>query len=100
MTFYLLCAASAAGPLVVSWTLSVEWWFYLLWPILLLGLKRAGRATIMVRNLSAVLACLFYAGSLGLSGPSFYYLPWSNTAVLLCGAAVALHGQQRAALPK
>jgi peptidoglycan/LPS O-acetylase OafA/YrhL len=100
MTFYLPLAASVSGPLDVTWTLSVEWWFYLLWPILLLGLKRAGRTTTTVRNLSAVLACFLYAGSLGLSGPSFYYLPWSNTAVLLSGAAVALHGQQRAARPK
>ncbi len=100
MTFYLPLAAPVSGPLDVTWTLSVEWWFYLLWPILLLGLKRARRTTITVRNLSVVLACFFYAGSLGLSGTSFYYLPWSNTAVLLSGAAVAMHGQRRAALPK
>ena len=100
MTLYLPLAASVSGPLDVTWTLSVEWWFYLCWPILLLGLKRARRTTITVRDLSAVLACFFYAGSLGLSGPSFYYLPWSNTAVLLTGAAVAMHGQRRAAVPK
>ena len=100
MTFYLPLAASVSGPLDVTWTLSVEWWFYLCWPLLLLGLKRARRTTTTVRNLSAVLAFVFYTCSLGLSGPSFYYLPWSNTAVLLTGAAIAMHGQRRAALPK
>ena len=96
MSLYRGLGWAQQGPLDPTWSLSVEWWFYLLWPVGLLWGKRHAWTAESVRNAVLILAMALYGGSLVLPNESFYYLPGPNLAVLLCGAAVALQRRIRA----
>ncbi len=80
------------GPylLGLTWSLSVEEHFYLLWPLLLLALLRRGgglRAVVGVAGLAnAWPAVLWLAGA---DPDRLYYLPDSRFAQLLTGCALA-----------
>ena len=95
MSLYLGLVQPQQGPLDPTWSLSVEWWFYLLWPVALLWAKRRAWTAPRVRNAAIFLSIALYASAIGLPGESFYFLPWPNLAVLLGGAAVALQRQHR-----
>jgi peptidoglycan/LPS O-acetylase OafA/YrhL len=83
------------SPLGPTWSLAVEWWFYLTWPLLLLGMRRFGVSTRAARNTALALAVVTVAVALPLPGAAFYFSPLPNLGVLLCGAALALHQQVR-----
>jgi peptidoglycan/LPS O-acetylase OafA/YrhL len=80
------------GPylLGLTWSLSVEEHFYLLWPVLLIALLRRGgglRAVVGVAALAnAWPALLFLTGA---APDRLYYLPDSRFAQLLTGCALA-----------
>jgi peptidoglycan/LPS O-acetylase OafA/YrhL len=82
--------ASDIGPLSpfdVTWSLSIEWYFYLLWPLAIPALMTLGpeRAT---RVLIVVAAALFTIAAFQ-SSWWFYYGPLARFAELLAGAATA-----------
>jgi peptidoglycan/LPS O-acetylase OafA/YrhL len=73
-----------------TWSLTTEWVFYLLFPLVLLVAHQKGVDAKRIRNgaLGAMVS-LFVLG-LGLDATSFYILPVANLAVMLAGAALAL----------
>jgi peptidoglycan/LPS O-acetylase OafA/YrhL len=78
-----------------TWSLTVEWVFYLLWPLAVLMLRRRGLSAETARRLALTTAAVLYLLSLPLSPLAFYYLPVGNLAVMLVGAALALGHAQR-----
>jgi peptidoglycan/LPS O-acetylase OafA/YrhL len=75
---------------VPTWSLTVEWVFYLGWPLALLAIRRRGLSSRGAMRIAMVLAALLYLASMPLSPDAFYYLPVGNLAVMLLGATLAL----------
>jgi len=85
----------AAGPIAVepwqpTWSLTIEWVFYLAWPLLLLAARRRLDAE-RLRTLVLVAAAVLYLASLALSPRVFYFLAPANWSAMLLGAGLALH---------
>ena len=77
-------------PWLPAWSLTVEWVFYLLWPLALAVMRRRGMSTTSAMRVALGLAAVLYLASMPLSPKAFYYLPVGNLAVMLVGAALAL----------
>lgn len=88
---------ASTEPFGVTWSLSAEWIFYLLWPAALFLAARASRRRLAM--LAAATALILYGVSLLSTSSWFYYGPTSRGAQLLAGAAIALAahewGQER-----
>lgn len=78
------------GPMAHTWSLSVEEWFYLLWPLLLLLLLRWPRR--LTRNLVvlAAISIVYRLLSEELISSKFYlyFAPDQRVCQLLCGCAL------------
>lgn len=81
----------ALQPFGHTWSLAVEWYFYLLWPVVVLAAKRRGWTARRLATTALVVAAIAYAGSLTLGTFWFYFGPTARCAELLVGAALALH---------
>lgn len=77
-------------PFGISWSLAIEWYFYLLWPFLVLRLRNLPARRAAVASLG--LAGLLYAGSLPLPNSYFYFGPTARFAELLVGASLGRSG--------
>ncbi len=75
------------GP---TWSLTVEWVFYLSFPAYLLCMLQLRRPALTVARDSAAMAVALYAVSLLLDPQAFYLLPVANLAVMMLGAALGL----------
>lgn len=73
-----------------TWSLGVEWAFYLVWPWLLLAMRRRGAAPRTAALVAVALAVLLYAGSFAVDTYWFTYSPLGRTAGIVAGAALAL----------
>lgn len=88
--------ANAAGVpvhpiLAPTWSLTVEWTFYLLFPACYVAYAGRGRAVISVARDMAVAAGAIYLSSLLIPSPlAYYHLPAANLSVMLVGAALGL----------
>jgi len=90
---YSIYAASEAGPsspFAVTWSLSVEWMFYLLWPIAVYIAKKRGSSAKNLALLAAAVALLMYAGSMFQTEHWFYYGPLARVPEILAGGVLAL----------
>lgn len=76
------------SPFGITWSLSAEWFFYILWPVALLGLRRFGAKPIMYA--AAVVAVGLYLVTLPASFDWFYYGPVGRGGQMMAGAALAL----------
>jgi peptidoglycan/LPS O-acetylase OafA/YrhL len=77
-------------PFRPTWSLTVEWAFYLVFPVVLLALRRSGADPRRVTRTLAALAVALYAVGLFLPPVQFYLLPVANLGVLFGGAALAM----------
>jgi peptidoglycan/LPS O-acetylase OafA/YrhL len=80
----------ALHPFAQTWSLAIEWYFYLLWPLAVLGarMRDVRPRTLAAASLGA--AALLYAASLPLGDFWFYFGPSARFAELLVGCALAL----------
>ena len=91
-----------AVPFAHTWTLSVEWSFYLLWPLVLLRARRAGVSPQRLALGALWAALVLYALDLLASPRWFYFALSARAPQLLAGCAVALwaaSGRGRPRLP-
>jgi peptidoglycan/LPS O-acetylase OafA/YrhL len=77
-------------PFRPTWSLSVEWAFYLLFPLALMVLRRSGMGWRDLGRAMAAVAAILYLAGLGLGPVAFYHLPVSNLGVLFAGAALSI----------
>jgi peptidoglycan/LPS O-acetylase OafA/YrhL len=78
------------NPFGQTWSLAIEWYFYLLWPLLVLGARMRGAKPRTLAIGSLVAAVPLYALSLPLNDAWFYFGPATRFAELLVGGALAL----------
>jgi peptidoglycan/LPS O-acetylase OafA/YrhL len=71
-----------------TWSLTVEWTFYLIFPFALRLISRLFPSRYVWRGLASV-ALLLYAIALPLSFVAFYFLPVANLGVMFAGASLA-----------
>lgn len=97
---------SAPSPLAHTWSLAIEEQFYLIWPLLTLGLLRMGRTsarrvgtlvTVLLSLISALLMALLYHAGDGSSMNFVYNATFTRMFELGIGATVAwcVVGSQR-----
>jgi peptidoglycan/LPS O-acetylase OafA/YrhL len=80
----------ALHPFAQTWSLAVEWYFYLLWPLVVFAARRRGLSARTVATASLGVAAVVYAASLAMTGFWFYFAPPARFAEILVGAALAL----------
>jgi peptidoglycan/LPS O-acetylase OafA/YrhL len=81
---------SSAKPLLHLWSLGVEEQFYIVWPIVLALLWRAGRLQAKWLLLGAAISLALYGG-LSASDPSAaFFMPWARFWQPMAGAVVAI----------
>lgn len=90
-------------PFSHTWTLSVEWAFYLLWPLVLMRARRRGTPPARLAFGAAAVALLLYAADVVVPSDRWFYFSLSARAPqLLAGCALALwaaSGRYRPRLP-
>jgi len=80
----------ALHPFGQTWSLAIEWYFYLLWPLVVLAARARGLRPGRLAVGSLVAAVPLYLVALPLSDFWFYFGPSARFAELLVGAALAL----------
>ena len=80
-----------------TWSLTVEWVYYLTFPIVLLLLRRRMSTPAAVGKALGALSIALFSVGLLLPPVQFYVLPVANLAVLYAGAALACWHEQHAA---
>ncbi|GAW49875.1 MULTISPECIES: acyltransferase family protein [unclassified Nocardioides] len=82
-------------PFGQTWSLAVEWYFYALWPVAVLGARSRGWSARRLAGVSLGAALALYLLSLPLGAFWFYFGPSARSAELLVGAALALWSVDR-----
>ena len=82
-------------PFGQTWSLAVEWYFYLLWPFAVLGARRRCWPARRLAFAALAATVVLYGGSLGLGTFWFYFGPSARFGEILAGAALALWFQAR-----
>ena len=82
-------------PWLPTWSLTVEWTFYLIWPLVISPMRRRGLSASAARRFCLVSAAGLYLVAMPLSPRAFYILPIANLGAMAVGAALALTHAQR-----
>lgn len=83
-----------------TWSLTVEWTYYVLAPLLLFALRRRGLGPSRAAALLVGCAVLLYVVAMPLPHRAFYVLPLGNLALMLAGGALALMHLDRDRVPR
>lgn len=84
-------SGETSEPFRQTWSLGIEWVFYLTWPLVVFAARRRGVSAGRLAGASAVAAGLLWLGCLLLvPGDAFYFVPPSRSAQILVGGALAL----------
>lgn len=90
-TWALEIQGQSMDPFRQTWSLAIEWMFYLVWPVLLYVVRDRGLSSTRVAKWAASAAGVLYLGSaVLLEGRAFYFAPVPRFGELLVGAALAL----------
>lgn len=90
---YSLYSAAELGtesPFAVTWSLSIEWMFYLLWPLAIYYCKVKMQPARKVALWMLIAAAVLYFVSLFYNPHWFYFGPQSRFAEMMVGGALAL----------
>ena len=74
----------------MTWSLSIEWMFYLVWPLAIFAAKKSGVTAKHAAPAVAVIAGVMYVVALFQSPSSFYFGPLARIPEMLIGGALAL----------
>jgi peptidoglycan/LPS O-acetylase OafA/YrhL len=77
------------APFLQTWSLAIEWYFYLVWPVALLACRNRGVSARTMMKGVTVVAATMYLASLALPADMFYATPPLRFAELLAGGALA-----------
>jgi peptidoglycan/LPS O-acetylase OafA/YrhL len=77
-------------PWIPTWSLSVEWTFYLAWPLMLAVMAKRGLPALAASRVTWGMAAVLYAVALPLGASAFYILPIANIGVMMVGGGLAL----------
>ncbi|WP_164996735.1 acyltransferase family protein [Vibrio anguillarum] len=92
-------AASIYKPLLHTWSLSVEWQFYLIFPIVFLCINKIARThALMIFFALSVFSFLYSSWIVEYSPNSAFYLLQSRCWELLCGGIVAIFESEKVRL--
>ena len=83
-------AGGHTSPFEMTWSLSIEWMFYLLWPLAIFAARRVGINAKHAAPAVAVIAGVMYVVALFQSPSSFYFGPLARIPEMLIGGALAL----------
>lgn len=89
-SFFAAAQLGPLGPFAVTWSLAVEWMFYLLWPVAVFTAKRSGVSARGLAAWSAGFAIVVYALALGQGDHWFYYGPVARVPEIIAGGVLAL----------
>jgi peptidoglycan/LPS O-acetylase OafA/YrhL len=78
-------------PFGITWSLAIEWYFYLAWPLFVAAIARRNVSAAAARNGCLIGAAVLYGGALLRPPAWFYFAPPMRFAQLLVGAALAYH---------
>ncbi len=83
-------ASGHGGAFEMTWSLSIEWMFYLVWPLAILAARRAGLDARQGAKVVAITAAVSYLGAMFQSPNWFYFGPLARIPEMLIGGALAL----------
>lgn len=90
MSFYAAAEITPPNPYDITWSLAVEWMFYLVWPLLIFAAKRREIAPMKLARASAYIALTVYCLALLQSDRWFYYGPVARVPEIVAGGVLAL----------
>jgi len=89
-SIYAGSGAAEATPFAITWSLSVEWMFYVLWPLAIFAARRRGLEARRVARWSAAIAVVLYLVALFQDSHWFYYGPLARVPEIMVGGVLAL----------
>jgi peptidoglycan/LPS O-acetylase OafA/YrhL len=89
-SLYAGSGAATAAPFAITWSLSIEWMFYLVWPLVVFGCRRSGMGPGRLAAWTGTTAAVIYAASLFQDSHWFYYGPLARIPEIMVGGVLAL----------
>ncbi|WP_277959978.1 acyltransferase family protein [Frigoribacterium faeni] len=89
-SFYAASGAATSAPFAITWSLSVEWMFYLVWPLVVFAAKEAAVPARRLAFWASVSAVGLYVLALFQDSHWFYYGPVARIPEILVGCVLAL----------
>lgn len=87
---YAASGIAGSTPFHITWSLSVEWMFYILWPLAVYKLRRSDVDAVLLAKWAVAVAVVLYLLALPQDALWFYYGPVARVAEMLLGGALGL----------
>jgi peptidoglycan/LPS O-acetylase OafA/YrhL len=89
-SFYLGSRGGGDSPFGITWSLSIEWMFYLLWPVAVLLAERWSVSALRLAIGAGIAGVVFYVIALTQDEHWFYFGPVARVPEILAGGVLAL----------